>query len=117
MPTPKPKKPARGKKDSPAERSGKVIDLEPKRAVPPKGKKKKRDGVTGDQDRDRKFFKKKISFRKKEVVEGAALYGKGRRDRKGRKGARGKSSAHTMKTQITTPKITNADRHPKWEIK
>jgi translation initiation factor IF-2 len=72
--------------------------------APAKGKKKKREELAEDQDRDRKFFKKKITFRKKEVVEGAALYGKGRRDRKGRKAAKGKAAVLPMKTQITTPK-------------
>ena len=61
--------------------------------------KKPDEGVT-----DRKFFKKKISFRKKEVVEGADLYGKGRRARKGRKAAKGKASISKQKPLITVPK-------------
>ncbi len=64
-----------------------------------KGKKKK--GF--DQERDRKFLKKKISFRRKEVVEGAALYS-GKRGRKGRKGAKGKAAAPAQRPQITTAK-------------
>lgn len=72
--------------------------------VPVKDKKKKKwtkkhdEGVT-----DKKFFKKKISFRKKEVVEGSDLYVKGYSGRKGRKGARDKKVVK-QKTLITTPK-------------
>jgi len=55
--------------------------------------------------KDRKFFKKKISFRRKAVVEGADLYSGGGRGRRGRKGAKGKAtSATAQKTQITTAK-------------
>ncbi len=54
--------------------------------------------------RDKKFFKKKISFRKKEVIEGADLYSRTGRGRKGRKGAKGKSAAGGQKTQITVAK-------------
>ena len=61
--------------------------------------KKSDEGVT-----DRKFFKKKISFRKKEVVEGADLYAKGHRARKGRKAAKGKAAIATQKPLITVPK-------------
>ncbi len=64
-----------------------------------KGKKKK--GF--DEERDRKFLKKKISFRRKEVVEGAALYS-GKRGRKGRKGAKGRTAAPAQRPQITTAK-------------
>jgi translation initiation factor IF-2 len=53
---------------------------------------------------DRKFFKKKISFRKKEVVEGADLYAKGHRARKGRKVAKGKAATAKLKPTITVPK-------------
>ena len=53
---------------------------------------------------DRKFFKKKISFRKKEVVEGKDLYsGRSKRLRKGKKGPRSKMDKG-LKPQITTPK-------------
>ena len=61
--------------------------------------KKSDEGVT-----DRKFFKKKISFRKKEVVEGADLYGKGHRARKGRKAAKGRATTAKQKPLITVPK-------------
>ncbi|MEX1351593.1 MAG: translation initiation factor IF-2, partial [Desulfobacterales bacterium] len=53
---------------------------------------------------NKKFLKKKISFRKKSVIEGAALYDSGYRTRKPRKGAKGKAVATGQKTQITTAK-------------
>ena len=64
-----------------------------------KGAKKPDEVVT-----DRKFFKKKISFRKKEVVEGADLYAKGHRGRKGRKLAKAKAATAKQKPLITVPK-------------
>ncbi len=67
-----------------------------------KGKKTKKKG--DDDFKDRKFFKKKISFRRKEVVEGADLYSKRQRTRKGRKGAKSKALIKGQKTQLTTPK-------------
>ena len=69
-----------------------------------KKKKKKWTKDIGEPVRDKKFFKKKISFRKKEVVEGADLYVKGHRTRKGRKGARDKTTSTKLKPLITTPK-------------
>jgi translation initiation factor IF-2 len=71
---------------------------EPKKAKK-KWTKKPDEGIT-----DRKFFKKKISFRKKEVVEGADLYAKGHRGRKGRKTAKGKATIAKQKPLITVPK-------------
>ena len=67
-------------------------------------KKKKREKRSEEPVKDKKFFKKKISFRKKEVVEGADLYTPTRRGRKGRKGAKTKVSVSQLKPQITTPK-------------
>jgi translation initiation factor IF-2 len=68
---------------------------------PKKWKKKPEEG-----DRNKKFLKKKISFRKKSVVEGQDLYDDGYRGRKPRKGAkaRAKAAATGQKTQITTAK-------------
>ncbi len=60
-----------------------------------------RKAPAGDDNRG--FFKRKISFKRKEVVEGRDLYGKGRRGRKG-KGPKGKQSKPAQKTQITTAK-------------
>jgi translation initiation factor IF-2 len=70
-----------------------------------KKKPKKKWGKKPDEGvADRKFFKKKISFRKKEVVEGEDLYTKGHRGRKGRKSVKGKAAAPIQKPLITVPK-------------
>jgi translation initiation factor IF-2 len=70
-----------------------------------KEKKKKKKRKRGDDTgADNKFFKKKISFRRKEVVEGAALYGSRQRPRKGKKGVKAKAATPPQKTQITTAK-------------
>jgi translation initiation factor IF-2 len=54
---------------------------------------------------DKKFFKKKISFRRKEVVEGVDLYPKQHRGRKIRKAAaKGKAAVQGQKPQITIAK-------------
>ena len=53
---------------------------------------------------DKKFFKKKISFRKKEIVEGKDLYARGYPGRRGRKVAKGRITAHGQKPLITIPK-------------
>lgn len=70
-----------------------------------KKKKKRGDEQNGFQtEEDKKFLKKKISFRKKSVVEGKALYEDGpTRARKMRKGAKTKQVVGE-KPQITTPK-------------
>jgi len=73
--------------------------------TPAKDAKKKKWKKMGDEgDHDRKFLKKKISFRKKSVVEGQDLYDSGYRSRKPRKGAKAKVPASAQKTQITTAK-------------
>ena len=85
-------------KDKPETRTP-VIDL------PGKDQKKKvTEQKDGEGPRDRKFFKKKISFRKKEVVEGADLYTKAHRTRKGRKMGKGKATVSKLKPLITIPK-------------
>lgn len=67
-------------------------------------KKSKKKQKLPDPEQDSKFFKKKISFRRKEIVEGNALYGGVRaRGKKGKKGAKAKQTIGE-KTQITTPK-------------
>ncbi|MBW1751967.1 MAG: translation initiation factor IF-2 N-terminal domain-containing protein, partial [Deltaproteobacteria bacterium] len=81
------------------------VDKARKAEVPVKEKKKKKRVKRSEEPvKDKKFFKKKISFRKKEVVEGADLYTPARRGRKGRKGAKAKASVSQQKPQITTPK-------------
>ena len=70
----------------------------------PKGRpKKKGKAKPAEALEDPKFFKKKISFRRKEIIEGADLYSAEPRHRKGRKGVKAKS-VKGQKTQITTPK-------------
>ncbi len=69
----------------------------------PKRKGKKKPGVEEEPAKDKRFLKKKISFRKKEVVEGADLYDRVR-PRKGRKGGKVKVVPAAQKTQITTAK-------------
>ncbi len=76
----------------------------PSKEEPVKGKPKKKGRRQAEEtERDTRFFKKKISFRRKEVIEGADLYATEPRGRKGRKGAK-LSAARTQKPQITTPK-------------
>jgi translation initiation factor IF-2 len=69
-----------------------------------KAKKKglKKPGEDLDKDQETRWAKKKISFKRKEVIEGDALYGE-RKGRKGRKGSKAKP-VKAQKTQITTPK-------------
>jgi translation initiation factor IF-2 len=78
---------------------------DPREDSPGKDKKKQKWAKRPDDvAKDKKFFKKKISFRRKEVVEGAALYSKRHRGRKGLKAAKAKITAASQKTQITTAK-------------
>jgi len=91
-----------------AKAPAKVLPL-PEKAAPPKKAKYKKGRKQEAElvDTDKKFFKKKISFRKKAVIEGEALYSrdaKVRKGRKGRKGVRGKAAAKVQKPQITIPK-------------
>ena len=78
---------------------GKVVPLEADRPGRSRGRKK------GEEPgKDKKFFKKKISFRRKEVIEGQDLYDETKvRGKKGRKAAKAKP-VKGQKTQITTPK-------------
>ncbi len=84
--------------------AAKVEDTSPKSDRPKKKSKKKTEVVEEEPLQDKRFLKKKISFRKKEVVEGADLYSDQLRPRKGRKGARAKAVPISQKTQITTAK-------------
>jgi len=77
----------------------------PTKDIPVKDKKKKKKVRRVEEPvRDKKFFKKKISFRRKEVVEGDDLYVKTHRGRKGRKAAKAKAAVTHQKPLITTPK-------------
>ncbi len=53
---------------------------------------------------DRRFFKRKISFKRKSVVEGADLYSGKKQRRKGRRRTKKKPLVAAQKTQITTAK-------------
>jgi len=84
----------------PAEqRPGAAADARSEDSRKKKGKKQAEEG-----DRQRRFLKKKISFRKKSVIEGQDLYDGGFKGRKPRKGAKAKAAASAQKTQITTAK-------------
>jgi translation initiation factor IF-2 len=109
-------KPVKKKKAPPKVAAAKVAELKPRRKAvgdqpPPKaepapvgrGKKKRKKKVI-EPDVDKKFLKKKISFRKKAVIEGEDLYAKGYRARKQRKLVKGKKMASGQKTQITVAK-------------
>jgi translation initiation factor IF-2 len=76
----------------------------PKEEARPKKKGKKKSAGDSEVGREKRFLKKRISFRKKEVIEGADLYSGRQRGRKGRKGGKAKESAAAQKTQITTAK-------------
>ena len=82
-----------------------VATLPPPKELTAKDQKKKKKKRRDDEkDVDKKFLKKKISFRKKAVVEGVDLYDRTRRGRKTRKGAKGKKIDSGEKTQITVAK-------------
>ncbi|MEE8540947.1 MAG: translation initiation factor IF-2, partial [Desulfobacterales bacterium] len=108
---PKVAKPARKKaaEPKPEEKRKKAPSLKVEKAPPTvlpekekKGKKRKKSAE--EEIPDRKFFKKKISFKKKAVVEGADLYTPGyRKGRKGRKPSRVKMEKG-LKPVITVPK-------------
>ncbi len=66
-------------------------------------KKKKRVKQVEPDEPDKKLAKKKVSFKRKEVIEGSALYETDKRIRKGKKGGKVKVPKG-QKTQITTPK-------------
>lgn len=97
-------KKAKKKTDTVSAPSKDVLEFKKAEAetVVKKGKKAKKKSE--DDFKDRKFFKKKISFKRKEIVEGTDLYSKRQRTRKGRKGAKGKMLVKGQKTQLTTPK-------------
>ncbi|MCK5418535.1 MAG: translation initiation factor IF-2 N-terminal domain-containing protein, partial [Desulfobacterales bacterium] len=109
-------KPVKKKKARPKTAAAKVEELKPRRKAvadqpPPeaepatvgRGKKKRKKKVV-EPEVDKKFLKKKISFRRKAVIEGEDLYAKGYRARKQRKLVKGKKMAGGQKTQITVAK-------------
>ena len=116
LPLKPPEKPLKEKKAEPKKAKAKVAGRPTGRkaaaARPPKEiepaatetKKKKRKKKYEEPDVDKKFLKKKISFKKKAVVEGEDLYAGGYRPRKQRKLGRGKKPTGGQKTQITVAK-------------
>ncbi len=80
-----------------------AAEEEPAKEIRKKKGKKQLEEAEADLA-DRKFLKKKISFRKKEVIEGDELYERGQRPTKARKIAKGKGLAPSQKPQITVAK-------------
>ncbi len=102
-PAPKPTRPAAAKPARPS-RPGAAAPPKQVAEMPAKDKKKKGRKRAGAAEPDRKFLKKKISFRRKSVVEGKDLYsGISKHPRKGKRGAKAKLDKG-LQTQITTPK-------------
>jgi translation initiation factor IF-2 len=113
LPVKPPEKPLKEKKAAP--HKAKVEELPSRKKVgepptqlddvtPSAKKKRKRKKQYEESEVDKKFLKKKISFRKKAVVEGEDLYGAGYRPRKQRKLGKGKKPTGGQKTQITVAK-------------
>jgi translation initiation factor IF-2 len=118
LPVKPPEKPLKEKKAAPQKAKAKV-EKRPigKKAAAPRppqepevapagkdAKKRKRKKKFEESDVDKKFLKKKISFKKKAVVEGEDLYAGGFRPRKQRKMGKGKKPLGGQKTQITVAK-------------
>ncbi len=116
LPVKSPKKPFKKKKAEPKKAKAKVEEqptgrkaaaarrpqeIEP---APIETKKRKHKKKYEEANVDKKFLKKKISFRRKAVVEGEALYAGGYRPRKQRKLAKGRKPTGGQKTQITVAK-------------
>ncbi|MBW2432016.1 MAG: translation initiation factor IF-2 [Deltaproteobacteria bacterium] len=116
LPVKPPEKPLKEKKAEPQKEKAKVekrpagkkaAELQPAPEVAPAAKdtkKRKRKKKFEEPDVDKKFLKKKISFKRKAVVEGEDLYAGGYRPRKQRKMAKGRKPAGGQKTQITVAK-------------
>jgi translation initiation factor IF-2 len=118
LPVKPPEKPLKEKKAAPKKATAKVEKrpIGKKAAAPPPpqepevaladrdAKKRKRKKKYEESDVDKKFLKKKISFKKKAVVEGEDLYAGGYRPRKQRKMGKGKKPSGGQKTQITVAK-------------
>jgi translation initiation factor IF-2 len=118
LPVKPPEKPLKEKKAEPQKAQAKVEKrpIGKKVAAPrplqepevaPAGKdakKRRRKKKYEESDVDKKFLKKKISFKKKAVVEGEDLYAGGFRPRKQRKMGKGKKPLGGQKTQITVAK-------------
>jgi translation initiation factor IF-2 len=113
LPIKPPEKPLKEKKAAPKAKVGKrptgkkAAAPRPPQEITPgakEAKKRKRKKKYEESDVDKKFLKKKISFKRKAVVEGEDLYAGGYRPRKQRKMGKGKKPAGGQKTQITVAK-------------
>jgi translation initiation factor IF-2 len=115
LPVRPPEKPLKEKKAEPKKEKAKVekgpaerkpAEIAQQEVAPPdeETKKKKRKKKFEEPDVDKKFLKKKISFKRKAVIEGEDLYAEGYRPRKQRKMAKGKKPVGGQKTQITVAK-------------
>ena len=90
---------------TPVEPSPQETPAKPLPPVSDIARKKGKAGKKEDDDQsDRRFFKRKISFKRRSVVEGADLYSRKKQRRKGGKWAKKKPVAEGQKTQITTAK-------------
>ena len=102
--------PSEKKRARPADAKGKIqkLPVDPgvtAKEIPLKEtRKKKKKRQDEETEVDRKFLKKKISFRKKAVIEGEDLYDDTRRARKPRKIAKARKTGTGQKTQITVAK-------------
>jgi translation initiation factor IF-2 len=110
-PTPAPaarKKPAGKVSEFPRRAKAAPRNGAPPQAPPPpddQGKKKRAKKTrAGDTGQEGRFSKKKISFKRKEVIEHSQLYAGGKMGRKGKRGAKSRAAATGQKTQITTAK-------------
>jgi translation initiation factor IF-2 len=95
------------RRKKPAGVDKKVIALEQKKTPHvPKGKKKREKVAPADKfGEDKRPSKKKVAFRKKEVLDRSDLYdNRVMRGRKTKKGRKGKLALKGEKTAITTPK-------------
>jgi translation initiation factor IF-2 len=91
-------------KAKPAKPVAEVIDL-PKEPPAKEVKRKKKGKRADEEEKEKRFLKKKMAFRKKAVVEGADLYTGTPPGRKLRKSGKAKKTvAEVKKTQITTAK-------------
>ena len=113
LPVKPPRKPLKEKKVAPQKAkveplpSRKALEEQPAREddLSPSAKKKRKHKKKYEESEvDKKFLKKKISFRRKAVVEGEDLYGAGYRPRKQRKLGKGNKPTGGQKTQITVAK-------------
>jgi translation initiation factor IF-2 len=79
------------------------VVLPPTEAEAKEAKRKKKKGKGEDAEAEKKFIKKKISFRTKAVIEAEDLYDD-QRGRKPRKGAKGRKELALQKPQLTVAK-------------